>query len=218
MSLADRDLARLYLSLQLGVEKWGREAGAAPSPGDHARCTGFASGIRWAIAEVDAHQTAAFQRFREGRGPTITRALASAVSDFCLTRGIPQQDLANSFDDNVAYELFRIGEYEPTLTEVFRLASVLKVSPDALVASSVMRLELLGQAGRDILVDYVGLRRLYVLELPGNESASAHGMALYHWRDCFRIGRALNREREERGEPQITHIAVFALTAEVPLT
>ena len=218
MSLSDEDVDHLFLQLQRRATQWDEEARTASGAAGLARCLAFASTVRWAIREVEFHQMYAQQRFAAGRGPTIARALAGAVSALSQSRRVSHVALGKALDDSTAYEFFRSGEREPTLTEFFQLASALRVTPEALMAALVMRLETLGDVGRDVLLDYVGLGRIYVLKVPGHSLTPPYGEALYSWSDCFRIGRALNKDRQANGEPPITDIAVYTLAAEVPLT
>ena len=218
MGLSDADVTYLFLGLQRRAEAWETEAREASSLAEVDKCLAHASTIRWVLREIECRQMYAQQRLAASRGRTIAAALSGAAWVLSASRNVPSQALRDALDDKTAYELIRSGEYEPTLTEVFQIASVLRVSPEVLVAATVRRLESLGDAGRDVLLDYVGLGRIYVLEIPSNGATPAHGEAYLTWLDCFRVGRTRNKERRANGEPPITTIAVYARITEVPLT
>lgn len=218
MSLSGRDVAHLCLGLKRREETLkdrAREAAEENRTTDCEKCHAGAAAIRWAIGEIEACCLQAQQSFAAGPGPTIARALASATADLSWRKRIPKDELSKALGDIAAYEQIELGEREATLTEVFQLAAVLHITPEALVAAASMRLEFLGDAGRDVLLAYVGARRVFVL--PDGKWWRDHEEAFRRYGDALRRAKQINREAKEVGVPPLTHISVFGLIAEVTL-
>ena len=144
-------------------ESRAREAAEENRTTDYAKCLAGAAAIRWAIKEIEWCYLQAQQDFADGPGPTIARALAHATADLSWRKHMPKESLGAAYCDMAAYEQLQYGEREATLTEVFRLAAALHITLEALVAAATMRLEFFGDVGRDVLLTYVGARRVYVL-------------------------------------------------------
>ena len=148
-------------------------------------------------------------------GEAIVGAFAMALSDLMADRGMTSSELARA---GISVDRLRDGEWIPSLTEVYLVAACLGITPEALVAAGAMRLEFLREAGRNVRVSFAGKSRIYTLDRPGDGCllpTSGRGFATYV--DGFRIARSLNRYRNRAGLPVLTHIAVYARVAEVPL-
>jgi hypothetical protein len=218
MNLSSGDVALLCVGLQQRAESLrdrAREAAEEKRTIDYAKCHAGAAAILSVIREIEGCCFRARQSFAAGPGPTIARALASAIADLAWRKRIPDNELAKALSDFTACEQFQLGERDPTLTEVFQLAAALQITPEALVAAASMRLEFFGNAGRAVLLTYVGASRVYVL--PDGKWWRDHGEAFRHYGDAFRRAKQLNREAEKAEVPPMTHISVFGLIAEVPL-
>lgn len=145
----------------------------------------------------------------------IVGAFAMALSDLVADRGVTLSELAGA---GISVDEIRDGEWVPSLTEIYLMAACLRITPEALVAAGAMRLEFFRDAGRNVRASFVGKSRIYTLDRPGDGCLlPTGGRGFSHYSDAFRIARSLNRQRNREGLPVLTHIAVYARVADVPL-
>jgi hypothetical protein len=137
-------------------------------------------------------------------------ALSDLMADRCTTRS----ELAAA---GISVDELRDGKWVPTLTEIYLMAAFLRITPEALVAAGAMRLEFF-RDGWNVRASFAGKSRIYTLDRPDDGCllpTSGRGFARYA--DGLRIARSFNRHRNKQRLPALTHIAVYARVAEVPL-
>ena len=144
----------------------------------------------------------------------IVGAFAMALSDLMIDRGLTRSQLAGT---GINLDELRDGEWVPSLIDIYLMAALLGITPEALVAAGAMRLEFFAD-GRNVRASFAGKSRIYTLDRPADGCllpTSGRGFARYA--DGLRIARSFNRQRKKEGLPLLTHIAVYARVAEVPL-
>lgn len=136
-----------------------------------------------------------------------------ALSDIMADRGVTRSEIVGAA--GISFDDIRDGEKAPSLTEIYLMAAVLGVTPEALVAAGAMRLEFFRDTGRNVRASFAGKSRIYTLDLPGDGCLlPTSGRGFSYYGDAFRIARSFNRARFKEGLPVLTHIAVYTRVAE----
>jgi transcriptional regulator with XRE-family HTH domain len=139
-----------------------------------------------------------------------------ALSDIMADRGISRSKI--EVETGIRLDDIREGERTPSLMDIYLIAAALGATPEALVAASAMRLEFFLDTGRNVRASFVGKSRIYTLDRPEDGCLlPTSGRGFSHCADAFRTARGVNKERYRVGLPFLTHIAVYARVAELPL-